>query len=929
MSSSFKSAEILLKQNKPIDQLLDHAKKYWAHTPSFNDFGKPETLQEHIELVNGYCLKLIKAHQLNPIIDQLILDYLEFHRCPENSGDYLKKLWLNTIVYHDYGKANENFQFEKMENPSFEKVSSPISSRHSSLGAFIYLVKHFQEIQDSEFSEKTKAFLRSVTFIFSYSIFKHHSFQLQDNFKETLCFPKDTEFEEIEELKSFMKNYVELYNFQINNPKLYLHIGHSKILSHSGYSKYFSSFSLYALSRLNFSLLTASDYLATNEYYSKAPLENFGVLLKKKIDTIFQHVTTHRYLDETAEKENFNRWTYEKLENKDYIPEKPTKPSGENLNKLRQAMAIETIRNLRENIGNDLFYIEAPTGGGKTNLSLLSVIEILKTYDGKINKVFYVFPFTTLITQTYKSIKETFALNDEDVVQLHSKAGFKEKETEREDDQYGSSKINYVHHLFANFPFCLLTHIRFFDILKTNHKETNYLLHRIANSVVVIDELQSYPPEHWDKIIYFIKKFASAFNIKFILMSATLPKIDRLKIGEDKKQDFTYLLPNAKKDYFQNPNFCNRVSFDLSLTEKKELQLNEIAEKLLETSKKYAQKDFGKVKPLGSVYTIIEFIFKKSASDFYQLLKNNDFFDEVFLLSGTILEPRRKYIINYLKNIENRQKRVLLVTTQVVEAGVDIDMDLGCKDRSLIDSDEQLAGRINRNINKSECQLFLFKYDKAGLIYKGDRYKISKKLKPEEYLSILKNKDFDNLYYDKVIEKRNEVYDTKFLKNFKDYKNLIESLKFQSVNDQFQLIEQENISCFIPLYIPLIISKSKGKTEYTFSKSEWHFLQKYSIFPNEKNKISGEAVFDLYLNIIEQKQDFITKKTNQKVLQGIMSNFIFSIFASEKIKTEIIRFSDQEKSEYGYQYIESWNQFYNYKEGFNTHEFERVETQFL
>ena len=279
-------------------------------------------------------------------------------------------------------------------------------------------------------------------------------------------------------------------------------------------------------------------------------------------------------------------------------------------------------------------------------------------------------------------------------------------------------------------------------------------------------------------------------------MSATLPKIDRLKIGEDKKQDFTYLLPNAKKDYFQNPNFCNRVSFDLSLTEKKELQLNEIAEKLLETSKKYAQKDFGKVKPLGSVYTIIEFIFKKSASDFYQLLKNNDFFDEVFLLSGTILEPRRKYIINYLKNIENRQKRVLLVTTQVVEAGVDIDMDLGFKDRSLIDSDEQLAGRINRNINKSECQLFLFKYDKAGLIYKGDRYKISKKLKPEEYLSILKNKDFDNLYYDKVIEKRNEVYDTKFLKNFKDYKNLIESLKFQSVNDQFQLIEQENISCF-------------------------------------------------------------------------------------------------------------------------------------
>ena len=60
-----------------------------------------------------------------------------------------------------------------------------------------------------------------------------------------------------------------------------------------------------------------------------------------------------------------------------------------------------------------------------------------------------------------------------------------------------------------------------------------------------------------------------------------------------------------------------------------------------------------------------------------------------------------------------------------------------------------------------------------------------------------------------------------------------------------------------------------------------------------------------------------------------MSNFIFSIFASEKIKTEIVKFSDQEKSEYGYQYIERWNQFYDYKEGFNTDKFESVETQFL
>jgi len=929
MCSSIKKSSVIFKSNMPVDRLLDDAEKYWAHKPSFVDFKKPETLKEHVELVNGYCERLIETHHLDPIINRLIKDLLSEFQQLDKCRDYLKKLFLDTIIYHDYGKINENFQVDKMGNPGFKKVKqSPISSRHSSLGGFIYLANHIQEIQTSNFSQQEKVMLIAISWYFAYSIFKHHGFQLHDDIEQSLCFSKDTEVLEIAELKNFMKSYVEKYHFEIN-PALYDLIGNSKALNDPGFTKYQKSFPLYALCRLNFSLLTASDYLATSNYMNNSEIDEFGVLSKEKIDIIFKHVTTHRFLDKEEKKENFNRWTYEKLENTDYLPKKPTKLGGENLNKLRQAMAIETIRNLRENIDDNLFYIEAPTGGGKTNLSMLSVLEILKANKGEINKVFYVFPFTTLITQTYKSIKETFGLSDEEVVQLHSKAGFKEKETEREDDQYGRNKINYVHHLFANFPFCLLTHIRFFDILKTNRKEANYLLHRLANSVVVIDELQSYPPEHWDKIIYFIKRFASAFNIKFILMSATLPKIDRLKIGENKKQEFTYLLPNAKEDYFQNPNFCNRVSFDLSLTEKKELQLNEIAEKLLETSKQYAQKDFGKVKPLGSVYTIIEFIFKKSASDFYQLLKENDFFDEVFLLSGTILEPRRKYIINHLKNIDNRKKRVLLVTTQVVEAGVDIDMDIGFKDRSLIDSDEQLAGRINRNINKNECQLYLFKYDKAGLIYKGDRYKISTKLKLEEYRSILKNKDFDKLYYDKVIENRDKVNTTTFLKNFKDYKNLIESLRFQSVNDQFQLIEQNNISCFIPLSVPIIISEKQGNTEYTFSKSEWDFLQKHSIFPNEENKISGEKIFNLYLNIIEQKQGFIEKKTNQKILQGIMSNFIFSIFASEKIKTEIVKFSDQEKSEYGYQYIERWNQFYDYKEGFNTDKFESVETQFL
>ena len=141
----------------------------------------------------------------------------------------------------------------------------------------------------------------------------------------------------------------------------------------------------------------------------------------------------------------------------------------------------------------------------------------------------------------------------------------------------------------------------------------------------------------------------------------------------------------------------------------KEEFLQNIWVKLIKESENYKKQ--GKE---NRVHTIIEFIFKKTADVFIEIANNqHDFFDEIFILSGTTLEPRRREIIAKLKSEEYQQKDILLITTQVVEAGVDIDMDLGFKDTSLIDSDEQLAGRINRNVNKPRCKLFLFDYDRS------------------------------------------------------------------------------------------------------------------------------------------------------------------------------------------------------------------------
>lgn len=925
--------------------------QYYAHLPKAEQNGRsPELLSDHSLLVAKYARLLVETHGLAPVIKKLVIDAI-----PENLGnkellaETIEKLFWRAFAFHDLGKINHGFQYHNMNNRVDEmlKVNHSFRDQHSVISVYLFLALFFQDFlrfrqilseqaekwEDDEDEKRREllqeqVFLCNIVLYLSYPIYKHHSpaiYRAQD--EDNWCNEKLFD----------LKPYLSLFNPRLTDEQIKQF--HTCLFEKANFKSLFKDFNrsidftdknafpLFALVKLNYSLLTAADYLATAHYMGdwSEILADFGILnesLKQRI--VYRAQTSKPY----------NKDVYAALtEGVTGNPDNHKLQSNENLNALRRCLAMEVISNIRKSNDKRLFYIEAPTGSGKTNVSMLALAELLKN-DPSIRKAFYVFPFTTLITQTYRSLAETFGLEESEIAEIHSKAPLSNRNKEKNGPQVNirlqrtdalskqndedSDYLNYLDQLFMNYPVALLSHVRFFEVLKTNEKETNYLLHRLANSVVIIDEIQSYPPNIWDKIVYFIANYAKYFHIRFIVMSATLPKIGDILARKELANDFVYLVENKNK-YFRNPNFCNRVQFDYTLLNPDKWPKptkNEIPfylEKLCKVvfSESIAYAETNTAYP-DSVFTIVEFIFKKTAGEFYSIAnRTNEFFDEILLLSGSIVEPRRKQIIDKLKSEATRKKKILLITTQVVEAGVDIDMDLGFKDKSIIDSEEQLAGRINRNVNKPVCRLYLFDCDTEKTLYgKDDRYRLMGEI-ADEYQKILKDKNFDVLYR-RIIEKIVEKNNSEYTENIDDLYNAMATLDFSRVNCSFHIIDQQNRSVFVPFEMPVDLL---SKHTRTFNELGIPF----------SGRVNGADVWTKYEEIITgQPEDFVKKLVDIRKLQSVLSAFTFSVFPNGK-DYEALKTYGEEK--YGFLYLENFSEVYSFENGIKAEKF--PESNFL
>ncbi|MDF2821877.1 MAG: CRISPR-associated helicase Cas3/CRISPR-associated endonuclease Cas3-HD [Clostridiales bacterium] len=758
-------------RNEFLNSIFENS-NYLAHIPDEknNSDKKVETLKEHSKLCITYFDKIDKNKKVKEVVYRIICEC----GCEKNEFDYIWNMFRNAVLMHDIGKINPTYQYKKLKNKLFKEESERADREgdHSLLSSYIYLNEYMKELSD-ENSLKRAPYLIS----FAYCISRHH------------CHLDHTD-DFANKLSAWLENspYKEKLNLKkpifISTKKLLIR----EIKNEAAY---------FVLARLLFSLITACDFYATSEYKSGKSVE---VSCTMPFDEIYKNYTSSDL--------------YQNIDNY----RKKDKPQQLNdINQLRSELFLEAEQTLMDNMDKNIFYLEAPTGSGKTNTSINLFLKLLNS-SLNLNNVFYIFPFNTLVEQTRETLEEYIKPTYMSVI--NSLTPIKKNATEEYEDAF-------MNRIAMNYPIVVTSHVNLFNTLFGTTREQVFSLFQFCNSVIIMDEIQSYRIGIWSELIILLRNYAKLLNIKVIIMSATLPKLNML-IDKNNQLDVVNLIKNTDY-YFKNYFFKNRVEVDFSLMDRK-YSLEEIAEKVL---------------LFRGSKVLIEFIKKSTARKFYNYIITLDCGEaKVIELTGDDNIDTREKVLLEIKTATN----IILIATQVIEAGVDIDMDIGFKDTSIPDSEEQFVGRINRSCRKSGSKIFFFHHDDAKEVYQKNgtldvrlKYSIDKK----EYADLFVNKEFRKLY-ELVIEDIRLFRSQKNGQNIETVYNNCRNLNFREIENTMSLMEPN-----YQLYLGYKLHRNNG--EIIDGNSLWLEYKELC-----SNNVLGYAEKRIRLSELYSKMTFFT-----------------------------------------------------------------------
>ncbi len=554
--------------------------------------------------------------------------------------EILKKIIKITALSHDLGKATSFFQdylFQPDENKK-RFLKNKTKTRHSLLSAVCayYLTK--------ESLINTNGYNDYYPF-FAFEIVKRHHGNLQDLMDEAIFDDKDCNLvkKQLESINVAKFNILAKHLFKAGLPI---------ILKKEIISKWLREFE----KELKFykRLLRRNkgknlNYLILNLLYSiLIDADKSDVVVQKS--SCFErktNVSLSQIVDIFKSKQTYKKTT---------------------INDLRGS-AYKTVINNDINLNKRLYSINLPTGLGKTLTSFSFALKLRekikdKTKNKCIPRIIYALPFLSIIDQNatvFEKVLRSSSIDSYSDIFLkhHHLSEIYYKKNRYEEFESDSAKIMIEG---WNSEIIITTFIQLFYTMISNKNKSLRKFHRLNGSIIILDEVQSIPIKYWLFINNILTLLMEELNIYVIFITATEPLIfEKNKMVE---------LVNREK-YFKN---MNRVSLIPLL--KDDLSLEDLYKRFtLEESKKYL-----------FIFNTIE-----SAKKFYKLIENN--YKSISFLSTHITPKERLERINSIRKGEFQ----IVVTTQLVEAGVDIDFDVVIRDIAPLDSINQASGRCNRN----------------------------------------------------------------------------------------------------------------------------------------------------------------------------------------------------------------------------------------
>ena len=448
------------------------------------------------------------------------------------------------------------------------------------------------------------------------------------------------------------------------------------------------AFSISLFIRMLFSCLTDADWLNTEAFCDPERAK------KRKNDWPAIPVLAEKLAETLIRK----KWL-EKTETSRYpvFDTRSTRSKTECINLARQAILGWCLDAARKEPG--IFSLTVPTGGGKTASSMAFALEHAR--QNGLRRVILVVPYTSIIEQNAKNLREW--LGDDAVLEHHSHylhPAEREKhagQDNTDDDQPDAREAQQFRLATENWEATVIvtTAVQFFESLFSDKPSRCRKLHNIANSVVIFDEAQMIPVSLLKPSVLAMKELADHYGTSLLFCTATQPALNRS--GNDAFPGFdagrvTEIVPGDRL----------KALFDLF----RRVKLMYL-DKLSDTS--LAERLNAEKQVLCIVNT------RRRAKEVFEAVKDGTKPEAWLHLSARMTPAHRSEVLETIQKRLEAGEECRVVSTSLIECGVDISFPAVYREQTGLDSLAQAAGRCNRNGELAEGGRFYVFEPECGL----------------------------------------------------------------------------------------------------------------------------------------------------------------------------------------------------------------------